>query len=146
VVEGKGALALHIVVPVSTKMVVFADQNLRRMISLWLAVGSDRAQTTFWLPPGSLTVVSCSSLYFLNAASVDRSKLGSREVMDLMSAWSFNNGPRVSAIGNEASDRQPRLIAFVVLAMRRVHKIFIISVYLSGGGTFYECRYGSSIV
>lgn len=54
-----------------------------------LSVGSSsstRAVHTASLLPGSFTMVYCSSLYFLNAGSSDRSKLGSSFVKALISA------------------------------------------------------------
>jgi len=41
---------------------------------------------TSWLPPGSLTVANCSSLYFWKAGLTDWRMLGVPAVRDLMSA------------------------------------------------------------
>lgn len=40
---------------------------------------------TGWLPPGSLTVVNCSSLYFWKAGPSSATRFGSELVRDLMS-------------------------------------------------------------
>jgi len=42
---------------------------------------------TRWLPPGSFTVVNCSSLYFLNAGSNDR--VGSSPVIVFIARGRF---------------------------------------------------------
>ena len=90
VVESKGALALNVIISGILKGVVCADQNLCLRIRASLSFSFQKSKVlhllTLMLLPGSLTVVNCSSLYFLNAGFADSRRLRSSGVKAFISA------------------------------------------------------------
>lgn len=87
-IECERALALDVEVSSVFESVVGTYQDLqvafRQPRSIY-QFGSKSGMHTSLEPPGSLTVVNCSSLYFLNAGSADSSRLRSSGVRALMS-------------------------------------------------------------
>lgn len=93
VVECKRALAFPIVVSAVAESVVRADEDLLRASRSVFSpsygpngMAGCKACYTSWVPPGSLTVASCSSLYLWKAGRMDWRMLGVAAVRDLMSA------------------------------------------------------------
>ena len=82
-VHFEGGLACGVEVSSVTKRVVRADNHLPRSTPCNITQSFLNVHTASLLP-GSFTVVNCSSLYFLNAGSSERTSFGANTLMSVV--------------------------------------------------------------